>query len=129
MSLGSWIPEGEKASISLPTLEQLAQWSRADETSIDNLDASALSHLSATVQSGVDVWLAHLSALPDENLLGLVRFFTLLEMRHNSCRADQHSPAIACSKLLRQRGNKLDKELLTWIRSVSDNRYLPYGPL
>jgi hypothetical protein len=31
--------------------------------------------------------------------------------------------------MLRQRGERLDKPLLQWLRTVNDNRYLPYGPL
>jgi hypothetical protein len=43
--------------------------------------------------------------------------------------AGAESPVIPLAKILRQRGTRLEKTLLAWLREVSDNRYLPYGPL
>ena len=64
----------------------------------------------------------------DDDLLHLIRFFTLAE-NLPGWEAGETSPVIPLAKTLRQRGMKLDKELLRWIRSVNNNRYLPYGPL
>jgi len=36
---------------------------------------------------------------------------------------------IPLAKVLRTRGARLDKAFLQWLRQVSDNRFLPYGPL
>jgi hypothetical protein len=43
--------------------------------------------------------------------------------------AGADSPVIPLAKILRQRGARLDKPLLQWLREVNKNRYLPYGPL
>jgi hypothetical protein len=129
MSLGSWIPEGQKSTISLPSEAMLISFASMDEMAIEQLSENDLALLAPTMQVGVSLWLNQLDTFSDDTLKSLIKFFTLLEMKHNACRADQHSPAIACTKLLRKRGNKIDKELLAWIRSTSDNRYLPYGPL
>jgi len=43
--------------------------------------------------------------------------------------AGQQSPVIPLAKVLRTRGQRLDRDLLQWLREVNDNRFLPYGPL
>ena len=47
----------------------------------------------------------------------------------SGCEANDKSPVIHISRLLRRRGYRLDKELLLWIRDVNKNRFLPYGAL
>lgn len=129
MSLGSWIPEGEKVGIALPSLESIRRWSVLNDTAITHLSEADQALLAGTMQAGIEHWQSHLESLSLDELIGLIKFFTLIEMHFPQCRADQYCPAIACAKLVRKKGHKLDKELLGWIRSVSDNRYLPYGPL
>lgn len=73
-------------------------------------------------------WRAAAEPLPDADLLHLVRFFAVAE-NLPGWEAGAASPVIPLAKVLRQRGARLDKALLQWIRQVSDNRYLPYGPL
>lgn len=96
---------------------------------ISQLANTDISTLSSSINAGVDRWIEHLDNCDQETLHGLLKFFTLAEMTHAPLRADKHNPAIACAKLLRKRHGPLDKALLQWIRSVSDNRFLPYGPL
>ncbi|HSG59914.1 MAG TPA: hypothetical protein VLA24_00620 [Pseudomonadales bacterium] len=129
MTTGSWIPDAEKSSINLPGEAILAEWSAMGEDAISNLNESHIKTLSITMTAGVDLWQTHLACCDNVTLESLLRFFTLAEMHHSQLRADKHNPAIACAKLLRKRGHSLDKSLLQWIRSVSDNRFLPYGPL
>lgn len=129
MTTGSWVPDSEKSSLLLPGEETLASWAVLSEADIKSLDNGTLSTLKQTVHAGVDNWQAHLEKCDPSMLLDLLKFFTLTEMAHTELRTDKHNPAIACAKLLRRSGNGLDKELLQWIRNVSDNRYLPYGPL
>lgn len=129
MSTGSWIPESEKANLELPSESDLTRWSSLSDDDIAQLDQTSINTLSRCINAGVEHWQPHLASLSDEHLIRLLKFFTLLEMAHPALRADKHNPAIACAKLLRSHGSSLDKSLLQWIRSVSDNRFLPYGPL
>jgi hypothetical protein len=129
MTTGSWVPETAKASLILPSEVALARWATLSDEQISQLAAADINLLSSTVNAGVDRWIEHLDACNQDTLLGLLKFFTLAEMNHAPLRADKHNPAIACAKLLRKRHGALDKALLQWIRSVSDNRFLPYGPL
>lgn len=73
-------------------------------------------------------WQALARRFSDAELQQLIRFLTLAEMHFSDCRAGEHSPVIPLARELRSRGAELDRELLLWIRTHSDNRYLPYGP-
>ena len=129
MTTGSWVPETAKASLTLPSEDALARWSAMSADQISQLTSTEISQLASTINAGVDRWIEHVDDCDQDTLLGLLKFFTLAEMTHTPLRADKHNPAIACAKLLRKRYGPLDKALLQWIRSVSDNRFLPYGPL
>lgn len=129
MTTGSWIPDSEKSTIKLPDESDLAGYAVLSEAQISELDVRHVNALASNITAGVDCWQPHLAQCDNATLEGLLKFFTFVEMAHPSLRADKHNPAIACAKLLRQRGHSIDKSILQWIRSVSDNRFLPYGPL
>ncbi len=65
----------------------------------------------------------------DEEIIILIKFFTLAEIQFTYWKGEKTSPVIWLSKLIRRRGKALDKELLVWIKSTSTNKFLPYGPL
>jgi hypothetical protein len=73
-------------------------------------------------------WLKAVEALPDDDLLHLIRFFAAAE-NLPGWEAGKRSPVIPLAKTLRRRGVRLEKGLLQWLREVNQNRYLPYGPL
>jgi hypothetical protein len=50
-------------------------------------------------------------------------------MQYNHWRAEERSPVIWLTKILRQKGGKIDKDLLQWIKTESDNKFLPNGAL
>lgn len=62
----------------------------------------------------------------DESLVQLVRFFTLAEMQLDGWDAGKRSPVIYLVRILKAR-DAFDEELRRWIKSNTDNRYLPYG--
>lgn len=129
MTTGSWIPDSEKSTIKLPDEKDLAGFAVLSEAKISELDERHVNALARTMTAGIECWQPHLAQCDNATLEGLLKFFTLVEMAHPVLRADKHNPAIACAKLLRQRGQGIEKSMLQWIRSVSDNRFLPYGPL
>ena len=75
-----------------------------------------------------ETWRAAAEPLPDGELLHLIRFFAAAE-NLPGWEAGANSPVIPLAQILRRRGVRLDRELLQWLREVSDNRFLPYGPL
>jgi hypothetical protein len=134
MALGTWDPDAEKAAeavqIDLHQLQQFIDWSREDTLAIlhelisgpDSQTLAGLMHLDTTH------WQQVAEGYSDEDLHHLVRFFTVAE-NLPGWEAGETSPVIPLAKVLRKRGNKLERDFLLWMRSVNNNRYLPYGPL
>ncbi len=65
---------------------------------------------------------------PSARLVGWLRALTLAEQAIPGCDAGAKSPVIDLARLLRGRGD-YPGELTPWIKSVSSNRFLPYGSL
>ena len=76
-----------------------------------------------------EVWFETLEHFTDDELIGLIRFFTLAEVHFSHWHAEDKSPVISIAKLLRKRKNSLSKDLLIWIKSNNKNKFLPFGPL
>jgi hypothetical protein len=134
MSIGSWDPAADAAAHSVHIeAESLLRFIKiSKEGQLEQLEQLIVGD-EAQVLSGLMTldsahWLAAANPFTDEDLLHLVRFFTVAE-NLPGWEAGEKSPAIPLAKTLRKRGTRLDKDLLQWIRSVSNNRYLPYGPL
>ena len=134
MSLGSWDPQADAAahtvSLEPATLERLSAYSRDEqlgelEQLIQGDDSQTLAGL---MQLDHALWQQAADALDDESILHLIRFFAVAE-NLPGWEAGDKSPVIPLAKVLRKRGQRLDKDFLLWLREVSDNRFLPYGPL
>jgi hypothetical protein len=134
MSLGSWDPKIEPADSSLLLqpilLRRLIDYDREDQLAQleQRLGAEDKQRLAGLMKIDHNMWSAAAEPLPDDDLLHLIRFFAVAE-NLPGWEAGANSPVIPLAKILRQRGVRLDKALLHWLREVNDNRYLPYGPL
>lgn len=134
MALGTWDPALASQSGALELqpalLQTLIAFDNDDTLSqlehvLSSADQQRLSGLMALDHAQ---WRAAALALSDADLLHLVRFFAVAE-NLPGWEAGAKSPVIPLAKVLRDRGTRLDKSLLQWLRGVNDNRYLPYGPL
>ena len=92
----------------------------AASLSADELEADA-----ALMQQREESWDAA-SELGDDDIETLIRFFTLAEMQLSGWDGGKQSPVIYLVKILKDRGT-FTPELRKWIKSNTDNRYLPYG--
>lgn len=134
MSLGSWDPDADAAAKTLTadhqTLQRLISYSRAGqlESLTDQLGSEDSQTLAGLMHLDKGEWQQAAESLSDEELLHLIRFFAVAE-NLAGWEAGDKSPVIPLAKVMRQRGRRLDKEFLQWLRSVNENRYLPYGPL
>ncbi len=63
-----------------------------------------------------------------DEVIRLIRLATLAEMRYASMQCGAKSPVIKLVKILKSKSAFSD-ELQQWIKSVTTNRYLPYGDL
>ncbi|ODS23321.1 hypothetical protein AB835_09585 [Candidatus Endobugula sertula] len=74
-------------------------------------------------------WFAIKDSLSVDDIHLLIKFFTLAEMQFSDWTGKEKSPVIWLTKILRQKGKILEKELLLWIKENSSNKFLPYGAL
>ena len=134
MSIGSWDPDANAAAqqvaLAPETLQRFIHYSQNEqlselETLIDSAEGQVLSGL---MKVDHRQWAIAVDTLGDEDIIHLIRFFTIAE-KLPGWEAGAESPVIPLAKTLRKRGQRLDKALLMWLREVSDNRFLPYGPL
>ena len=135
MTVGAWDPTQANAATDF-TLDPavLASFIALSENQqLDNLS----SKLSNDIQSqqaplmklSKARWIEIAEAYSTEQIVHLVRFFTLAEMQLSGWEAGDSSPVIGLVKALRLRKAPPDKELLIWIKEHSDNRFLPNGAL
>ncbi len=134
MSTGTWDPtagtESSDVQLTPELLKRLAAMGHAErvEALEEKLDPQERQSLALLMQIDHALWLESVGELDDATLLNLIRFFALAE-NFPGWEAGAGSPVIPLAKTLRQRGQRLDKPLLQWLREVNENRYLPYGPL
>ena len=134
MTLGTWDPKIESTSgelsLDADLLNRLIAYDREDtlaqlEQQLNEEDKQRLAGLMKIDHAH---WRVAAEPLPEADLIHLIRFFAVAE-NLPGWEAGADSPVIPLAKLLRQRGLRLDKSLLQWLRDVNENRYLPYGPL
>ncbi len=117
-------PAGELSQRSLAEL--LAASEHLDEPAFGLADADVL-RLGQTARLPAEAW-AVAGALPDDALVRLVRLYVLAEARSPAWKAGAASPVIHLRRLLCQR-DAWPADLTAWIKSHTDNRFLPYGSL
>jgi hypothetical protein len=130
VTIGTWQP-GNKPVKAIQISDDLLQRfiSLGNETEIEDL-ANALTP--AEISEGAVLMTINRSNwdfLRDrdvQSLIALIRFFTLAEAQLPGWQAGDKSPVIALVGILKQR-DEFSDELRKWIKSNTDNRYLPYG--
>ncbi len=125
-TIGSWQPVA-KIEITEELLAQYLTWiADADLASLQSsFPAAEITRGAGLMKLQASDW--QVAEKPnDEQLETLIRFFTLAEAQLVGWDAGQTSPVIFLVKILKQRG-AFDPELKRWIKSNTDNRYLPNG--
>jgi hypothetical protein len=134
MSIGNWTPpsdEKAQAQIDTNSLRRFIELSEQDQ--LKNL-AEFITETEMRDQASMmtleqSSWNDVAGQFSTEELVHLVRFFTVAEEQLTGWEAGASSPVIWLTKIIKGRGESLDKALLHWIKSHSSNRYLPYGPV
>ena len=93
-----------------------------------DLDEDARARLREVAHAGADEWSGFFADRSSGRLIAWLRVLTLAEETIPGCETGAKSPVILLARLLRERGD-YPGELTAWIRSVSTNRFLPYGSL
>lgn len=134
MSLGSWDPKAAQAEtdfkIDPKILLRFIEISQQQQ--LDNLDqllsAEEKQTQAALMQQDKSHWFSAAHPLSDEALIDLMRFFTLAEKLPGWESGDK-SPVIWLGKVLKKRGTGINRDLVLWIKSNSNNQFLPHGSL
>lgn len=92
------------------------------------LDQGAETRLREVAHAGAEAWSGFFADRSSERLVAWLRVLTLVEEAISGCETGAKSPVIVLARLLRERGD-YPAGLTAWIRSVSSNRFLPYGSL
>lgn len=133
MSLGSWDPKSAQAEadfkIDSQVLQRFIEISRQQLEKIDQLlSAEEKQTQAALMQQDNSHWFSAAESLSDEELVDLMRFFTLAEKLPGWESGDK-SPVIWLGKVLKKRGTGIDRDLVLWIKANSSNQFLPHGSL
>ena len=126
MGVGVWEP-GMSISVSTEQLRKLV--SQVGEIDLAQLtstcDDEFMDSNAWMMKLGESAWRVA-DSLAAEDLVRLVRFFTLVEMQLPGWEGGKRNPVIYLVKILKSR-DEFPADLRKWIRANTDNRYLPYG--
>ena len=128
MSVGTWDPGSPNSQVSEKELRRLLDAARLLSEPRFGLDASEILAFSKYAKYPDTDWLAPTEVLTVDELISLVRFFTLAEARLPGWEAGAKSPVIAMVRQLKARG-QYPTDLNSWIKENTKNRFLPYGSL
>lgn len=135
MSVGAWNPSDSENTasfiIDLAIVRELATLAQKQSLTALNelLPETIIADQQPLMKQSKEAWFEAAQVLSNEEILALIKFFTLAEMQLSGWEAGDQSPVIWLTKVLRKRKAPLSKELLLWIREHSDNRFLPNGAL
>lgn len=131
MSVESWDPGAGSVSLNEDRIERLLGAAAHLDRPRFGLDAEAageLAPLARHAAGGRVDWAVAAAGLDDEQIVALIRLFTLAEASLSGWEGGDASPVIPLAGELKRRG-RYPAELTAWIRANSDNRFLPYGNL
>lgn len=127
MSVGLWEPSSDKRSgvvVGEEVIDSFLALPKNQYISLQDLEKLGLDSRQSVMRLGVEAWQLAEDRSVDE-LNQLIRVFTLIEALPG-WEAGAKSPVIAFVKILKAKG-QFGPDLRKWIKSNTDNRYLPYG--
>lgn len=132
MTIESWSPTSNSSGKTVDT--QLLQrfLNIANNNQLDDLNevlSDEEKQQSGIMHADQAAWEKAVKMLDNDQLIALIRFFTLAEEQLSGWHAGSESPVIAINQVLKSRGHKLDRDLLMWIRQNSTNRFIPNGAI
>jgi hypothetical protein len=126
--IGTWQPDRGEIALDSAAVARLTTAAAALDAPRLGLTADEVARYAVLVRRPREAWRALAETLADEDLIALIRVFTVAEEQLPNWEAGAQSPVIPLAAVLRARG-AYPKELTRWIRGVSRNRFLPWGSL
>ena len=128
-AVGAWKPAVALGDVHAEALDESVRALGASEARLEReLGDAEAERLREVVQADHTVRRRWFAGRDSARLVSWLRVLTLAECDVQGCDAGAKSPVIDIAGLLRERGDYPD-DLTAWIRSVSANRFLPYGSL
>lgn len=129
-STGTWEPNQDQIT---PDSDRVRQWAATTwldanqlTSELDDLDRASLQRW---IGLSAERWNDIFSKLGAVELVNLMRLGTLAEQHLPGCEAGERSVVIHAFHWHKQHHGQPDRELVRWIKSHTDNRFLPYGPV
>ena len=128
MSVGTWNPSEQIAELDETVLGQLLAAAERPPDEDFGLLGADVERLAGVAHTNRVDWAPAVERLGNDDLIALVRLYTLAEAIFPSWKANANSPVIVIAKSLRKR-NAWPADLTHWIKRHSENKFLPYGSL
>jgi len=130
--IGEWVPADTGISAIDP--QRLQQFAAQAETLKSDADAvrqalgeEALQQARGWLRLEESAWQEAISALAEKDLFPLAVFFTLAENAFSGWQCGARNPAIWLFRHMKEKGNLPDKTEVRALKTLTDNRYIPYG--
>lgn len=125
MAVGVWEPDKDQPTQAISS-DLLVRFAAVDEDATGAaLEEAGLAGENWVMSLENAAW-EIADSLGTDELVHLIRLFTLLEMNVPGWDAGKQSPVIPLVRILRDRG-VFEPALRKWIKANTKNRYLPYG--
>ena len=133
MTIGSWDPNKKKITandeINTELLACFIAATKKLPCELNTILTNDQLQESQIIEASASAWQLAINKFSNEELVLLIQFFTVVEAQLPAWAAGARSPAILINRELRRRGEKLNKEILLWIKDNTDNRFIPNGSL
>ncbi|MDK2777950.1 MAG: hypothetical protein KYX62_09835 [Pseudomonadota bacterium] len=127
-----WVPAASgQADIDVSLLQQSAALAETLKSDADAVRKVIGDDTLLTMQSWLKLpesaWQAPIQALPEKDLFPLAVFFTLAENAFSGWQCGSSNPAIWIFRYLKAQHALPEKPAIKALKSLTDNRYIPYG--
>ena len=122
--IGSWDPDPKLSEQHRDILDRAAD--AIDQPGL-GMTTEAQQMLSSVIQASPQIWLDFVEQETTIRIIGWIKVLTLIE-EVLGVEVGAKSPVITLVRLLKKR-NVYPNNLTEWIKSHSNNRFLPYGSL
>lgn len=134
MSIGSWQPTTTlNTTIEQEVLNELLAWLVEHENELAEVELASklpsllLQKTAGWISQDKEAWQTAIVELKDESVWLLAKFYALAEEQLDEFSAQEKSPSITLFKTLKKRGANLTKSHTRELKSLSSNRYIPFG--
>lgn len=132
--IGSWQPNStQQVTINSDKLTELLAILAPNSNGFSNVDLQSnipevlLNEAACWITQGYDSWQNAVNTLDHNQIWLLAKFYALAEEQLDAFSAQENNPAIVLFKILKKQGATLTKEDTQALKSLSSNRYIPFG--